>query len=164
VLDRYGLVERRGRLRRRAQGTALSLGQKPNELWCTITPAVISSPVKPSLPPKKTTLLPCLKGFLRNAACRPTSADRKNYSPREDLRLPPLTRDLEIDDMALSFVVPQKVRFRYKLEGRDAAGKSQDHGDKLAIVSSREMLSFGVLRLEETRMPALSAHRHLTSI
>ena len=35
VLDRYGLVERRGRLRRRAQGTALSLGQKPNELWCT---------------------------------------------------------------------------------------------------------------------------------
>jgi transposase InsO family protein len=35
VLDRYGLVERRGRVRRRAQGTALSLGQKPNELWCT---------------------------------------------------------------------------------------------------------------------------------
>ena len=35
VLDRYGLVERRGRLRRRAQGTTLSLGQKPNELWCT---------------------------------------------------------------------------------------------------------------------------------
>src|SRR5215475_15222344 len=35
VLDRYGLVERRGRVRRRAQGTALSLGQRPNELWCT---------------------------------------------------------------------------------------------------------------------------------
>ena len=35
VLDRYGLVERRARVRRRAQGTALSLGQKPNELWCT---------------------------------------------------------------------------------------------------------------------------------
>lgn len=35
VLDRNGLVERRGRLRRRAQGTALSPGQKPNELWCT---------------------------------------------------------------------------------------------------------------------------------
>jgi ligand-binding sensor domain-containing protein/signal transduction histidine kinase len=48
-------------------------------------------------------------------------ADRKNYSPSEDLRLPPLTRDLEIDYTALSFVVPQKVRFRYKLEGRDAA-------------------------------------------
>src|SRR2546428_6857345 len=35
VLDRYGLVERRGRLRRRAQGTALSLGQTLNELSCT---------------------------------------------------------------------------------------------------------------------------------
>jgi putative transposase len=35
VLDRHGLVERRGRRRHRAQGTALSLGQKPNELWCT---------------------------------------------------------------------------------------------------------------------------------
>ncbi|HWY75794.1 MAG TPA: helix-turn-helix domain-containing protein [Verrucomicrobiae bacterium] len=32
VLDRYGLVERRGHLRRRAQGTALSLGNNPNEL------------------------------------------------------------------------------------------------------------------------------------
>src|SRR5437879_10163456 len=35
VLDRHGLVERRGRLRSRAQGTPLSLGQRPHELWCT---------------------------------------------------------------------------------------------------------------------------------
>jgi transposase InsO family protein len=35
VLDRYGLVQRRGRRRNHAQGTPLSLGQKPNELWCT---------------------------------------------------------------------------------------------------------------------------------
>jgi putative transposase len=28
------LVERRGRTRRRAQGIALSLGQRPTELWC----------------------------------------------------------------------------------------------------------------------------------
>jgi hypothetical protein len=48
-------------------------------------------------------------------------ADRKNYSSREDLRLPSLTRDLEIDYTALSFVAPQKVRFRYKLEGHDPA-------------------------------------------
>lgn len=46
-------------------------------------------------------------------------ADRKTYSPRNDLRLPALTRDLEIDYTALSFVLPQKVRFRYKLEGYD---------------------------------------------
>jgi streptogramin lyase len=48
-------------------------------------------------------------------------ADRKNYSPNRDLRLPPLTRHLEIDYTALSFVAPQKVRFRYKLEGHDGA-------------------------------------------
>jgi len=41
-------------------------------------------------------------------------ADRRNYPFGKDLRLPPLTRDLEIDYTALSFVVPQKVRFRYK--------------------------------------------------
>jgi transposase InsO family protein len=35
VLDRHGLVQRRGRKRNRAQGTPLSLGEKPNELWCT---------------------------------------------------------------------------------------------------------------------------------
>jgi len=29
------LFERRGRLRRRAHGTALLSGQRPNELWCT---------------------------------------------------------------------------------------------------------------------------------
>jgi signal transduction histidine kinase/ligand-binding sensor domain-containing protein len=46
-------------------------------------------------------------------------ADRKSYLPGADLRLPPLTRDLEIDYTALSFVVPQKVFFRYKLESHD---------------------------------------------
>jgi PAS domain S-box-containing protein len=48
------------------------------------------------------------------------TADHKNYAPRDGLRLPALTRDLEIDYTALSFVVPQKVRFRYKLEGHDS--------------------------------------------
>jgi signal transduction histidine kinase/ligand-binding sensor domain-containing protein len=47
-------------------------------------------------------------------------ADRKGYSPQGALRLPPLTRDLEIDYTALSFAVPQKVLFRYMLDGRDA--------------------------------------------
>ena len=35
VLDRHGLVQHLGRTRHRAHGTPLSLGQKPNELWCT---------------------------------------------------------------------------------------------------------------------------------
>ncbi len=47
-------------------------------------------------------------------------ADRKNYSPRADLRLPALTRDLELDYTALSYVAPRKVLFRYMLEGHDA--------------------------------------------
>ena len=46
-------------------------------------------------------------------------ADRKGHSLRGEVRLPARTRDVEIDYTALSFAVPQKVRFRYRLEGRD---------------------------------------------
>jgi signal transduction histidine kinase len=46
-------------------------------------------------------------------------ADRKHYPAQEGLRLPPRIRSLQIDYTALSFVVPQKVRFRYLLEGHD---------------------------------------------
>ncbi len=51
------------------------------------------------------------------------TADRKTYDVASDihghLRLPPLTRDLEIDYTALSLVAPEKIRFRVKLEGHD---------------------------------------------
>ena len=47
------------------------------------------------------------------------TADRKTYDAAQSLRLPPLVRDLAIDFTALSFVAPEKVRFRYKLEGYD---------------------------------------------
>jgi len=46
-------------------------------------------------------------------------ADRKRYRPQGRLSLPPLRRDLEIAYTALSFTVPRKVSFRYKLEGQD---------------------------------------------
>ena len=50
-------------------------------------------------------------------------ADRTIYPTTPDngaaLRLPPLVRDLQIDYTALSLVAPEKVRFRYKLEGQD---------------------------------------------
>ena len=46
-------------------------------------------------------------------------ADRKSYSLDQYLELPPRTRDLQIDYTALSFVAPQRVRFRYRLDGRD---------------------------------------------
>ena len=46
-------------------------------------------------------------------------ADRKAYDATAGLRLPPRTRDLQIDYTALSLVAPEKNRFRVKLEGRD---------------------------------------------
>src|SRR5208283_1443454 len=46
-------------------------------------------------------------------------ADQKKYPPKMDLHLPARTRNIEIDYTALSFVAPEKVRFRYKLEGHD---------------------------------------------
>jgi ligand-binding sensor domain-containing protein/signal transduction histidine kinase len=51
------------------------------------------------------------------------AADRQiyaaSYSGNGGLPLPPLVRDLVIDYTALSLVVPEKVSFRYKLEGWD---------------------------------------------
>ena len=46
-------------------------------------------------------------------------ADRKVLGAQAGMRVPALTRDLQIDYTALSFSVPQKVRFRYILEGHD---------------------------------------------
>jgi signal transduction histidine kinase/ligand-binding sensor domain-containing protein len=46
-------------------------------------------------------------------------ADRQTYLPEPLLSLPALTRDILINYVGLSFVAPQKVHFRYKLEGRD---------------------------------------------
>ena len=60
------------------------------------------------------------------------TADRKLYEvTAEDngrLRLPALSRDLEIDFTALSLVAPEKIRFRYKLEGYDSDW--QDAGNR----------------------------------
>jgi signal transduction histidine kinase/ligand-binding sensor domain-containing protein len=48
-------------------------------------------------------------------------ADRKDYAIGGLVRLPARSRDIEIDYTALSFAIPEKVRFRYKLDGRDPA-------------------------------------------
>lgn len=64
------------------------------------------------------------------------TGDRKVYwrnlwgLPASRLRLPKLSRDLRIDYTALSLVAPEKVRFKYKLEGHDddwvdAAGRRE---------------------------------------
>ena len=46
-------------------------------------------------------------------------ADHKSYLPQEHLHLPALTRELQFNYTALSFSVPGRVRFRYRLEGKD---------------------------------------------
>jgi len=47
------------------------------------------------------------------------TADGKTYNASNGLRLPSGVGDLTIDYTALSFVLPGKVRFRFKLEGQD---------------------------------------------
>lgn len=47
-------------------------------------------------------------------------ADHKSYQAVGHLNLPPLSGELEIDYTALSYTIPQKVKFRYKLESHDS--------------------------------------------
>ena len=51
------------------------------------------------------------------------TADGKIYDATNGLRLPARLRDLSIDYTALSLAAPEKVRFRYMLEGQDADWK-----------------------------------------
>ena len=59
------------------------------------------------------------------------TANRKTYEARRGLRLPPLVRDLTIDYTALSLAAPEKVHFRFKLEGQDR--------DWREVVNNREV-------------------------
>jgi signal transduction histidine kinase len=47
------------------------------------------------------------------------TADDKTYDATNGLRLPSRIRNLAINYTALSFVAPEKVRFRYKLDGQN---------------------------------------------
>jgi signal transduction histidine kinase/ligand-binding sensor domain-containing protein len=47
------------------------------------------------------------------------AADGKAYDAKDGLRLPPHVRNLVIDYTALSLVAPQKVHFRFRLDGQD---------------------------------------------
>ncbi len=44
-------------------------------------------------------------------------ADTREYPLQNNLALPALTRELQINYTALSFAIPQRVQFRYKLDG-----------------------------------------------
>jgi signal transduction histidine kinase/ligand-binding sensor domain-containing protein len=64
-------------------------------------------------------------------------ADQKIYAPHPTggavsiAHLPPRTRDLQINYTALSLVAPEKVRFKYRLEGQD--------GDWREVVNDRHV-------------------------
>lgn len=51
------------------------------------------------------------------------TADGHSDWPMHNLKLPALTHDIQIDYTALSFVMPRRVRFRYKLDGHDKEWK-----------------------------------------
>ena len=94
VLDRHGLVKRRKRRGYKAQGTALSIPQHPNALWCAdykgefmladkrycypltspTSRPVTSSAAKPSRAPKSSSPSPYSSAPLRISACRSRSA------------------------------------------------------------------------------------------
>jgi len=46
-------------------------------------------------------------------------ADRKEFQATDKLKLPAKTRDLQIDYTSPTFLIPEKVKFRYRLEGYD---------------------------------------------
>jgi len=52
-------------------------------------------------------------------AIRSITADEKRYTLSAGMKLPPLIRLLVIDYTAPSLAIPERVRFRYKLEGYD---------------------------------------------
>jgi signal transduction histidine kinase/ligand-binding sensor domain-containing protein len=47
------------------------------------------------------------------------AADQRSLAPEDDGYLPPRTANVRIDYAALSFVAPEKVQFRYRMEGFD---------------------------------------------
>jgi signal transduction histidine kinase/ligand-binding sensor domain-containing protein len=56
------------------------------------------------------------------------NADGTTYPTSSAFRIPALTKNIQIEYTALSFAVPERVRFRYKLEGAD--DKWQDVGTR----------------------------------
>jgi len=77
------------------------------------------------------------------------SADRTTYLAGSRPRLPPLTREVEIDYAAFSFVAPEKVRFQYRLEGYDPDWKD---------VGARRQALYTNLRPRSYRFQVIAAN------
>ena len=78
------------------------------------------------------------------------TADQRQYQPGAVVRLPALTRNLEIDYTAPSFAIPQRVRFRYRLDGHDAAW--QEPG-------TRQQAFYSDLRPGQYRLDVIAANQ-----
>ncbi|HEY6940433.1 sensor histidine kinase [Dokdonella sp.] len=57
---------------------------------------------------------PPLQAWIEN-----TRSDRREFGSGTDIELPPNPREVQIDYTATGLSVPQRARFRYRLEGRD---------------------------------------------
>jgi signal transduction histidine kinase len=101
----------------RQSQAAASLDPEGN-LWVTTSAgiAIIDSRhiEKDSLPP--------------NVLIERVIADNREMAATSSIRLPPLTKNLEIDYTGLSLAVPRKLQFRYELEGYDK--QWQDVGNR----------------------------------
>ena len=93
----------------RAPRQHISSKAPDGRLW--FTNSVLAQVVDPKHLPRNEVMPPvAIEGLI---------ADRKVLGAQAGIQVPALTRDLQIDYTALSFSVPQKVRFRYILEGHD---------------------------------------------
>ena len=80
------------------------------------------------------------------------TADGRSTMPSHGLRLPPRVRDLSIDYTALSLVVPEKVHFRFKLEGQDEDWREVVNDRQRAVLESAAgQLSLPRDRLQQQR-------------
>jgi signal transduction histidine kinase len=73
----------------------------------------------------------------------------KEMAPNDGLVLSPGSNDLEIDYTALSFTIPERVRFKYKLEGHDSDWKD---------VGGRRQAYYGGLPPKNYRFRVIAAN------
>ena len=99
-------------------------------------------------------------------ALRSVRADGRSIETDAGVQLPKGTKSLEIDYTALSFSVPERVRFKYKLEGSILIGRTPVAVGKLSTQTSRRdttcsasspatMTGFGIRRASPCRSTCL---------
>ena len=97
-------------------------GARPN--WYSITPAALSPDGRVWFATGQVVQMVDPSRLPQAAPPAPTyiesvKADRKEFAATNDLRVPPRPRDLQIDYTSPTFLIPQQVTFRYRLEGYD---------------------------------------------